>query len=62
MDEFNALKQRYVTVTGNVPHAENAMKKVAAEGGHAKVTRKYLDALLEDILVREHAKTDSVAE
>ena len=62
MDEFNALKQRYVTVTGNVPHAENAMKKVAVAGNHSKITREYLDALVEDILVREHAKTDSVAE
>ena len=62
MGEFKLLKDRYITVCGNVPHAENAMKKVAVAGNHSKITREYLDALVEDILVREHAKTDSVAE
>ena len=57
-EQFDALKAEYVAVTGNVPHAQNAIKKVATDGGFDKITADYIDALKEDLVVRKHLKED----
>jgi hypothetical protein len=55
-EQFNAIRQEYIDLLGNPPHAENAMKKVAKEHGFEKVTAEYLDELREDLKVRKHEK------